>query len=233
MKIIHILICALFLITSCNNKKIPNEIIIEGQVKNVPDGKVYLTEAHAWQIPLDSTECIMGHFVFKIKTDSLFVLYMAAIHYPDRSTSTKVGSLFFRNHMLGNDSMKYSGEAFYLEKGYTRIEDDNQSKLNLRVFAGKETEIMYKNQFTDFGWLGNIDSAKRLQRIAFFEREIKKYPSSYFLLQGVFDAKELYAEYEMKNLLSLFAKDVQKSALGHKIEVYLVNRTDPGTPFQI
>ena len=231
MKIISVIISILLLLTACNNKRILEEIIIEGQVKNIPDGKVYLTEAHAWQIHLDSTECIKGHFIFKIKTDSLFVPYMAAIHFYDSSTSTKVGSLFFRNHMLGNDSMKYSGDAFYLEKGYTTIEGENQSKLNLRVFAGKETEIMYRNEFSAFGYLSNIDSAKRLQRIAFFEREIKKYPYSYFLLQSVFDAKEQYTKYEMKNILSLFEKDVQNSALGHKIETYLVNRTDPGMPY--
>ena len=79
--------------------------------------------------------------------------------------------------------------------------------------AGKETEVMYKNQVTDFGWLGNIDSAKRLQRIAFFEREIKKYPSSYFLLQSVFDAKEQYSENEMENILSQFEKTNGKSKI--------------------
>ena len=231
MKIITILISTLFFFISCTEKKVPDEIIIEGQVKNIPDGKIYLTEAHLWQIPLDSTICTNGHFVFKIKPDSLFIPYMAAIHFPDISKSTKVGGLFFRNYMLGADSMKYSGDGFYLEKGYTRIEGDNQHKPYLRVFAGKETAVMYKNQFTDFGWLGNIDSTKRLQRISFFKNEIKKYRFSYFLLQGIYGAKEQYSKEEINEILSLFDSDVQKSKFGDKFRTYLTNRPDPNKPY--
>jgi thiol-disulfide isomerase/thioredoxin len=231
MKIITILIATLFFFISCKEKRISDEIIIEGQVKNVPDGKIYLTEAHFWQTPLDSTICTNGHFVFKIKADSTFVPYMAAIHFPDSSKSTKVGGLFFRNYMLGADSLKYVGDAFYLEKGYTRIEGDNQKEPHLRIFAGKETDVMYKNQITDFGWLGDIDSTKRLQRISFFRREIKKYPFSYFLLQSIYNAKEQYSEKEINEILSLFDSDVQKSKLGDKVRMYLINRTDPNEPY--
>jgi thiol-disulfide isomerase/thioredoxin len=231
MKTITILISVLFFLNSCKEQKISNEIIIEGQVKNMPDGKIYLTEAHYWKIPLDSTICTNGHFIFKINTDSSFVPYMAAIHFPDSSKQTKVGGLFFRNYMLGADSMKYSGEGFYLENGYTKIEGDNQSKSHLRVFAGKETDIMFKNQFTDFGWLGNIDSTTRLQRIAFFKKEIKKYPFSYFLLQSIYDAKEQYSEKEINEILALFDSNVQKSKLGDKFKTYLSNRTDPNEPY--
>ena len=231
MKIINILFSILFFLISCKEQKVSNEIIIEGQVKNMPDGKIYLTEAHYWRIPLDSTICTNGHFVFKIKTDSSFLPYMAAIHFPDSSKPMKVGSLFFRNYMLKADSLKYSGEGFYLEKGYTRIEGDNQKKPYLRVFAGKETDVMYKNQFTDFGWLGNIDSTKRLQRIGFFKKEIKNYPFSYFLLQSIYDAKEQYSEEEINEILSLFDSDVQKSKLGDRFRTYLTNRPDPSEPY--
>ncbi|MBL0136834.1 MAG: hypothetical protein IPP79_24085 [Chitinophagaceae bacterium] len=78
--------------------------------------------------------------------------------------------------MLGADSMKYSGSSFYLEKGYTRIEGDNKTKPFLRVFAGKETDVMYKNQFTDLGWLGNLDSAQRSAKVELFKKEVKEYP---------------------------------------------------------
>jgi thiol-disulfide isomerase/thioredoxin len=231
MKIITILISILFFFVSCKEKSISDEIIIEGQVKNMPDGKIYLTEAHHWQTPLDSTICTNGHFIFKIKADSSFVPYMAAIHFPDSSKPMKVGGLFFRNYMLGADSLKNSGDAFYLEKGYTRIEGDNHQKPYLRVFAGKETDVMYKNQFTDFGWLGNIDSMKRLQRTAFFKKEIKKYPFSYFLLQSIYNAKEQYSEKEINEILGLFNSDVQKSDLGNQFRTYLTNRPDPNEPY--
>lgn len=242
MKGISILILTLLLLTACNNKKISDEIIIEGQVKNIPDGKVYLTEAHAWQIPLDSTESIEGHFVFKIKTDSSFVPYMASISYPDSSSWSKVGLLMFSNDFLPSpDTSKfynYGNAGFYLEMGITIIEDQQRVKQKQEHFipvtiqtTGRETEVMYKNQFADFGWLGNIDSAKRLQRITFFEKEIKKYPFSYFLLQSIFDSRAQYSKEEIKNILSLFSIDVQNSGLGNNIETYLLNRPDPKAPY--
>ncbi len=224
---ISIFISAFFFFSSCKEKKISNEIIIEGQVKTIPDGKIYLTEAHYWQIHLDSTVCTNGHFLFKIKPDSSFVPYMAAIHFPDSTKPTKDGSLFFHNYMLGADSMKYSGDGFYLEKGYTRLEGDNQKKPYLRVFAGKETDVMYKNQFTDFGWLGNIDSIKRLQRISFFKKEIKTYPFSYFLLESIYNDKEHYSKEEINEFLVLFDADVQASKMGDKFRTYLANRPGP------
>ena len=156
---------------------------------------------------------------------------MAAIHFPDSSTASKVGGLFYRNYMLGADSMKYSGDAFYLEKGYTRIEGDNKTKPYLRVFSGKETDVMLKNQRTDFGWLGNLDSAKRLSRIESFKKQIKEYPFSYFLLNSVYDYKEQYSEKEIQDIFSLFTQDVQESKLGDKIKTHLKNRPDPNKPY--
>lgn len=231
MKLNGLPFLALFLFAYCTAHKSENYIRIEGRVENIPDGKIYLTEAHDWKVPLDSTICRNGHFVFDIKPDSSFYPYMAAIHFFDSTKSTKTGGLFYRNHTLGPDSLKYSGDGFYLEKGLTRIEGNNLQRPFLRVYAGRETEIMYKNQFTDFGWLGNADSAQRLQRIAFFKKEIKRYPFSYFLLQSVYDGKEQYAEQELNEILSFFNTDVQASKLGDKFRKYLVNRVDDGKPY--
>lgn len=220
---------------------ISNSIIIEGRVKNIPDGKIYLTEAHHWRIPLDSTICANGHFVFKIRPDSLFVPYMASISYPDSASPTKIAQLAFSNDfLLPSDttrSYNYYHSGFYLEKGKTIIETQEKFKqkfthgIPVVIRTGKETEIMYKNQFTDFGWLGNIDSMKRLQRITFFKKEIKKYPFSYFLLQSIYDAKEQYSEKEINEILALFNSDVQKSELGNKFRTYLTNRPDPNEPY--
>jgi thiol-disulfide isomerase/thioredoxin len=90
---------------------------------------------------------------------------------------------------------------------------------------------MFKNQFTDFGWIGHLDSVKRSSRIESFKKQIKEYPFSYYLLQGIYDAKEQYSKKEMKDIFSLFTEDVQKSKLGDKIRTYLKNRPDPNEPY--
>jgi thiol-disulfide isomerase/thioredoxin len=229
MKPTAFLLVSLLILFSCKEKK-SDIIIIEGNVKGIPAGKIYLTQAHLWNIPIDSTECINGHFIFKIIPDSSFTPFMAAIHFPDSEHINKNWSLIYRNYMLGSDSMKYAGDGFFLEKGYTRIEGDNKAKPYLRVFAGKETEIMYRNQFSAFGWLGNIDAGTRSLRIESFKKQINENPFSYYLMQSIYENKEQYSKKEMKGIVGLFNEDLQKSNLGRKITTYLVNRPDPNMP---
>ncbi len=59
----------------------------------------------------------------------------------------------------------YSTDAFYAEPGTIIIEGDNKKAPFLRIFAGKENELLFKNQFVDFGWIANLDSAKRTSKI--------------------------------------------------------------------
>lgn len=226
---------------ACTKEKAADEIIIEGNVRNMPDGKVYLTEGHDWKILLDSTESKNGHFAFKIKPDSSFTPYMASIIYPDSTSPIKFTSLGYSNDfVLPSDTTvfyNYSYGAFYLEKGTTTITDRKRVKKIFKEFipvsikAGKETEVMYRNQFTDFGWLGNLDASKRTARVNFFKNEIKKYPFSYYLIKEIYNAKDQYSEQELKDILGLFNQDVQASAFGRKVSQYLVNRIDPDQPY--
>jgi thiol-disulfide isomerase/thioredoxin len=223
----------LFLLSSCTerDRRSSYNIIIEGHVKNIPDGKVYLAHAMQWKTPVDSAECINGHFVFTIKTDSVFVPYLAAIHFADSSKQAGISRLVFRNHTLGADSMNYSRDVFFLEKGTTAIAGDITASPFLRIFAGRETELLFQNQFTDFGWLGTIDSLKRLLAIDGFKKQIRQFPFSYFLLQNIYASKEQYSNPELKDFLFLFSSDVQQSKPGLELSNYLAVRPDPGSPY--
>ena len=233
MKTRGFLFFLLIAVISCTNKhrRTSENITIEGHVKNIPDGMIYLGDANKWKTPLDSTECHDGHFVFTIKPDTVFIPFLAAIHYPDSSRQAKISRLIFRNHKLGADSVKYSKDVFYLEKGITRIEGDSKSPPWLRIIAGRETEILFENQLTDFGWLGNIDSLKRLLAIEGFKKQIRQYPFSFFLLQSIYNSKEQYTNPEIKEILSLFSRDVQRSALAFGVKKFIALRPDPGAPY--
>jgi len=39
---------------SCNTQGNNDTTVVQGNLKNIPDGKVYLTDANKWRIPLDS-----------------------------------------------------------------------------------------------------------------------------------------------------------------------------------
>src|SRR5438046_10041781 len=90
-----LILIALFFLFSCKRNEGKKQIIIEGHVKNLPDGKVYLTEAHYWMIHLDSTSSKNGVFRFEIKNDSNFYPYMAAIKFADPKSQFGIGSLMF------------------------------------------------------------------------------------------------------------------------------------------
>jgi thiol-disulfide isomerase/thioredoxin len=216
---------------ACRNQQVPNEIIIEGNVKHIPDGKVYLTEAHRWDIFLDSTTATAGNFIFKILPDSSFYPFLASIKFPDSNSQFKTGGLMFENN---------HSNGFYLEKGVTIITSD-KNKLPWRmptggleipviVNAGKQNVVYYENIMNDFGWIGKLDSSKRETRIETFKKQIKTYPYSYFLLESIFNYRTQYSKSELIDLLSIFDKEVRASSLGDKIRRYLVNRPDPGEP---
>jgi thiol-disulfide isomerase/thioredoxin len=182
-------------------------------------------------MPLDSTSCVNGHFVFRIKSDSIFYPYKASINFADSSSRVGITSIFFRNYMLGADSVKYSGSAFYLEKGYTYIEGDNAAKPAPRVYAGKENDLFFKNQMSFFGWPDSNDSTKRNKQIAHFKSDITSHPFSYYLLSGIFGARERYSKPELEELFGLFDKEVHQSAAGKAFTHYLQVRHVEGEPY--
>ncbi|QNE39171.1 redoxin domain-containing protein [Hymenobacter sp. NBH84] len=241
MRNLFVKISLLACLCACAKEKPADEIIVEGNVKNMPDGKVYLADAYQYDILLDSVECKDGHFLFKLKPDSLFTPSMVSIHYtndiPYDSTDReqyykRLGyrMLAFYNHTKGADSLKYYNTAFFLEKNHTKLEGNLQGN-KIRVSGSKETSLMYSLNRADFGWLGNSEGEKRAARIKFFTNTVKKNPYSYYLIKEIYNAKEQYSEQELGDILALFTPEVQASAFGTKVKSYLANRVDPDQPY--
>ncbi len=196
----------------------------------MPDGKIYLSNAFHWKMPLDSAECRDGHFQFHVDGTHSFIPFRAVLHFSDSSKTGNVGTLVFRNHMLGIDSIRYSMDAFYVEPGHTLIEGDIRSSVAPRIFAGRETDIMFSNQLNDFGWVDFADSAKRFERIALIKDEIIKYPYSYFLLESIFQFRQQYSKEEISAFLAAFNESVRNSRLADTLRVASSYRPGPGEP---
>lgn len=224
-------------LNACREPAIKDAFIIEGNVKIIPDGKVYLTEAHFWQIHLDSAECINGHFVFKRKTDSSFYPYLASIQFPDSNAPMKYNQLMFVNEFAGSGTKKSFFGGFYLEPGITRIAGIDSMKppgkvgIPATVKAGRQNELFYRNHEFGFGWIKQPDEAKRLSRLAYFRNQIKKYPYGYYFLESIYNYKQDYSKQELRDLLALFDSDVQQSGLGNKVKTYLKNRPEADAPY--
>lgn len=163
------------------------DIVIKGEIANIPAGKIYLVNAYRWKSFLDSAVYSNGSFTFTIK-----------------------------NSLLSLPGKEYGNTAFVPESGVTtirgRVESitDNASN-NLEIVAGKETEVLFATQFLDFGVLPRPGSGDRKQRLSDFLQVINQYPTSYYLLSTLDQYKRLYSSEELRILLAGF-----DSSLLHK-----------------
>jgi thiol-disulfide isomerase/thioredoxin len=215
---------------SCNSKKetVSSGVTIEGNITGVPDGKIYLVESRKWKTPLDSTMIKDGRFVFNTTFSKPFSPFLAAIHFWD---SGGVKRLLYRNHTLGDDSLQYATDAFYLEPGIVSITGNNSKPPYLQIKAGQENELLFQNQFVDFGWIANLDSSARKKKIAAFKKMISENPFSFFLLESIYRNKEQYGKKELADLFDLFDKDVRQSKEGEAYQKYLAIRPDDNASF--
>ncbi len=231
MKILYVALMILLLHNEgCRSQN--DDMLIEGNIKNLPNGKVYLTEAHQWNIFLDSTTTLDGNFTFRIKADSNFIPFMASIYYSDSSSpSGKSPILINAGSSLISDNVPLSFEtAFYLERGITKLSGDVKSKGKVNIVAGKETELMY--QFHgEFGYLGQKDTTSEKIQISAYKKFIRQYPYSYFFLQGIANNKEQYTKNEMTEILQLFDKNLQRSTPGRKIKSYINQVVEDGEAY--
>ena len=226
MRICFCLYLLLFLV-SCKHADKNQQIIIEGHVKNVPDGKLYLAHARQWKTPIDSTTITNGHFIFKREINTSATPFLADIHYVD---SQKIKRFLFSNFTLGKDSNQFFKDVFYWEPIHIKIEGDNSKLPYLRIFAGKETTLLFQNQFTDFGWIDNLNATDKTKKIAEFSKKILQNPGSFFYLQSIYDSREQYTKNQLEILFSLFAKNIRQSDVGKKFQTYLSIRPDDNAP---
>lgn len=224
-------------LASCHSQppQAGSKVVIEGNVKNVSDGKVYLADAYYWSRLLNSATSKNGHFRFQLTLDSSFVPRLVGVQYKPKVLLDSAEKYFmqlgykrlrFHNHTRGPDSLHYLMSAFLLERANVRLAGDAADAGGGRVFAGQETEVLYRLQMQDVGWLGSAVGAKRQARLRFFEDEVKAAPFSHYLLAQLAGGKESFSELELRELLALFNPDVRQSAAGAKLTRYLANRVD-------
>lgn len=239
MKALARMIVILLVLAACSKQKEPDEVFIEGFVKAIPDGKVYLTHAHDPKEILDSAEVESGHFKFELKIDSSFVPFQASIHYRDSTfiENNQIRRIAYLNTYQSNDESQIGTSTFFQGRESTTIKRNPDAPKNPKMWTfhlitgGKDNKLYQKFMNKGFGNLGKSDSTRRSARLDYFEKVIKQQPSSYFLLQEIYHNKEGYSEEELNRLLSRFDKDVQDSRSGKEFYSYLANRPDPDTPY--
>ena len=209
---------SVFFLLSCSKRE-SSRILISGKVKNIPAKKLYLTDAYDWQVFLDSTSYVHNEFKFNYKPPGTFEPFLASICYFD--SSNRIRKLFFKNFILSTTEKIYGFDAFFLEKGMTTIIGDINIKPDLDIVTGKETELLYKNQFTSWGYVNENDSLKRSEKIKQIKKTITENNESFYLLNCILEHRLSYRKEEFGTIFKLFSDSVQKSQTGTFLNKYL------------
>ena len=215
----------LLLFTSCKNYKPQKDIVIKAKIHNIPANKVYLAEGYKWEKFIDSSQYQNDSFSFHIRAGNNFIPFLITISFID-SNDRKIKTLYYRNHILSPppDSTRYMTNFFVMEKGNIDIVGINNSNNQLDIFAGIETNAMFKTQMMNFGYVDNEKRETRTALIEKFKTVIKEYPSSYYLLGEVFNNKELYSALELSSYLTCFNKELQASKMAGMLNAYIGDR---------
>lgn len=217
----------------------PDEIIIEGNVKGLPNGMIYLTDAYYWQDKIaDSTVSKNGIFRFHIAPQKQFESYEVSIVFRNKK-SQKEKIVFSVIPHLGLDGKKYGGSsAFMLEKGLTKIKGDLHgfSMYSMKTMflsdvelTGGKQNLAYFNT-NEFVNLTHDTSAKTLLRN---ESLIKRYPFSYFIFHEIYKNREQYTNQQLKAMIGWFDKDVQKSPTALKFDSFIRQIKTNNTSFYL
>lgn len=217
----------------------PDEIIIEGNVKGLPNGMIYLTDAYYWQDKIaDSTISKNGIFRFRIAPQKQFEPYEVAIVFNNKK-GQKEKIVFNGTPHLGLDGKKYGGSsAFMLEKGLTKIKGDLHgfSMYSIKTMfladvelTGGKQNLAYFNT-NELINLAHDTTAKTLFRN---ERLIKRYPFSYFILHEIYKNKQQYNNQQLKAMVGWFDQDVQKSPTALKFDSFIRQRKTNNTSFYL
>lgn len=210
--------------------KASDEVKIEGNVKGIPNGIIYLTDAYDWKAKIiDSTSSKNGIFSFHISPKKGFESHEVSIVFNNKK-GQKEKLVFNGIPHLGLDGREYGGgSAFMLEKGLTTIKGD------LHGFSLYSLKTMF---------LGDIELKGGKQSLAYFntnefisiqhdttaktqfrnKKLIMKYPYSYFLINEIYKNKEQYTNQQLKTMMLLFDQDIQNSRPASKVYSFIDRR---------
>ncbi|MBA4258722.1 MAG: hypothetical protein C0446_06130 [Chitinophaga sp.] len=221
MKIIQVLSCAflIFATLHCNSKKtVDNQMTIIGDLKNCPDGKIYLVQQNVQTFNrsnVDSTLLVNGRFSFKISVKDPLSFYSFNVVDKDgnkllfhfKTNKTYNGGNYLSENFMPADSLVVKGKMEIFEPKDMIL--PNKIRLvypDTMIVAGKQTDVMFNITLP----ISREMSDDSFQKIT---ETISKYNYSYFLLNEVYNNRGTFTKEQVNTLINLFDKEVQTHAL--------------------
>jgi len=214
---------------ACVHHRSQKEIAIQGNIKDFPDGKLFLYKNFNARLPYDSTTIKNGNFKFTLKEDPSFYPFETFITYYNDSIP---GFIHEHEDFLGGYKNPYYNNyvmsSFYVDRGKTIISGQKSEHAVLTIAGTKQNEAFYKIGPSAFAIIRGLTGTKREAKLALYENTIKKYPWSFYLLNRLWYSREEYTEQELKGLLSAFNEEVSRSAVFKDFTSFFELKTSSG-----
>lgn len=199
------------------------DIIIKGNISNIPSKKVYLTDAFRWDVFIDSSDYNGHSFFFRLDSKK-FSPFQASIGFKNKAGKFQQLLFAYSNPIIVNNSKITGITSFMLDKGITTLSGD--ANTSIRLPHNAQNESFEKSQSLQF-LLKGLDKQSRIKKLDLIASYIKKYPYSYFLLASIYNYRSFYSKEELKYLLSLFDQDIKQSnqAIAFNKYIFIISCT--------
>lgn len=215
-----ILFSLLFIIslTSCKNKINNNDLFIDikGNLKNLPDGKIYLVNIYNRSKAIDSSTIREGKFSFKLKIKRSEQFSFVTLIAKDNADSTREflypsnklhnGQPMFDDHFILEDDITLNGKlSDFKPKSFKIPGKMKMVKLNQPILA-KQSWVLY-NITPIFPRYNNDSNFNELKKV------INRFSYSYYLLNEINQNVTLLNEVQLKEVLNLFNNEIKQTPM--------------------
>lgn len=229
MKFIQVLSCAflIFATLHCNSKKTTNrQMTIIGDLKNCPDGTIYLVQMNAQTFKrtnVDSAILVNGKFLFKKSVEDPLSFYSFNIvdkngnklFFQFKTNKTyNDGNYFSENFMLADSIVVRGKMQIFKPKDLLLPSNIKMVYPDEMIAAGKQTDVMFNV---------SLPNSKEVSDDSFQEiaDTISKYNFSYYLLYEVYQNRGSFTKEQINTLIKLFDKEVQTHGLVSQLKKVL------------
>ncbi len=195
---------------SCNRRDKNSEVVLEGRVKNLPDGQLFLSDIYHPNVIIDSAVVKGGNFSFHLKVNEEFEPLFAQLYFNRQGRIEPL--MFDSDTVLAPNGKPFSTNGFMLERDSIRISGiyngfspfPHLKVSPLRISGGLQNRLLFIVKGAEF-MLSNSLTLFESQR-----QLTTSYPESYYLLRLLQEDRNQYSEQEFHDLLSCFKGRITK-----------------------
>ncbi len=222
-----LLLIAIFVMVSSsqcsnNNKVAKSNMIVQGNLKGLPDGTIFLMgrTIEGKHINIDSTIVKNGQFHFAVNKERLpHFLTLKLISLTgvkmlfsfETNRKFKGGELLHLGDFMPDDTILLNGELKDFNPKDFQLPPDIRLVYPAQpIKAGKQTYVLY-NVDIDFDQKNADSLMNEISNL------IRKYDYSYYLLNEIYDHRSGFTSDQIKSLLLQFNMEVQHSDIANSL----------------